>query len=378
MKKMVSVYIAIYLIIGFCLPALAAPIAPDILAPAAVLMEKETGQILFEKDADTPRLPASVTKVMTLLLAMEAIERGSLRLDEKVTISLNAQNMGGSQVYMAEGEQYTVEEILKSVVIASGNDAAVALAEHMAGSEETFVGRMNEKASELGMNNTFFRDCTGLADEGHATSARDIAIMSRALLGYPQIKKYTTVWMDTLRGGTFGLNNTNKLIRFYPGASGLKTGSTSKAGFCLSGSAEREGMELIAVILGADSSASRFEEARALLDFGFANFSVLEVTPDEALTPVPVLLGKKPEVLLALQGQVRVLVEKNAQNTLTKEVVLSENVQAPVMQGQKIGELTVKSGHDILTNVDIVAVEDVGKLSAMDIFGQMIKMFFLS
>ncbi len=358
--------------------ALAAPAAPGITAPSAILMEKETGQVLFEKAPDTARLPASVTKVMTMLLVMEAIDRGSLRLDEKVSISRTAHNMGGSQVYLAEGEQYTVEELLKAVVIASGNDAAVALAEHMAGSEETFVGRMNDKAVELGMTNTFFRDCTGLSDEGHVTTARDIALMSRALLKHEDIKKYSTIWMDTLRNGAFGLNNTNKLIRFYPGATGLKTGSTSKARFCLSGTAERGGMELIAVILGADSSDNRFADARTLLDFGFANYTVAPVMPDEVFQTIPVLLGKQAEVLPELQSKQHVLVEKNAANTLTKEVTLAEDVQAPVEKGQMLGELVVKSGDKELTRVPIVAAEAVARVGTMDIFGRMAKRFFAS
>ncbi len=374
-KKVFCLCLAVIL---FTVNALAAPAAPAISAPSAILVEKETGQVLFDKDADIPRLPASVTKVMTLLLVMEALDRGNLHLDEKVSISRTAHGMGGSQVFLAEGEQYTVEELLKAVVIASGNDAAVALAEHMAGSEETFVGRMNDKAVELGMTNTHFRDCTGLSDEGHATSARDIAHMSRALLQYPLIKKYSTIWMDSLRGGTFGLNNTNKLVRFYPGATGLKTGSTSKARFCLSGSAERGGMELVAVILGADTSDHRFEDARTLLDFGFANYTIAAVFPDDVLKPVPVLLGKSAEVQPQMKSNEHVLVEKNAVNSLVKEVTLSEDVTAPVEAGQKLGELVVKQGDQVLSTVDIVAAEAVPKLTTMDIFGRLARRFFVS
>ncbi|MDR3206715.1 MAG: D-alanyl-D-alanine carboxypeptidase [Oscillospiraceae bacterium] len=352
---------------------------PNVTAPAAILIERETGLVLYEKEADTRRLPASVTKVMTLLLVMEALDRGSMRLDEKVSISRNAHNMGGSQVFLGEGEQYTAEELVKSVVIASGNDAAVALAEHMAGSEETFVGRMNQRAAELGMNNTFFRDCTGLSDGDHMTTARDIAIMSRELLSHPLIKNYSTIWMDSLREGTFILNNTNKLIRFYPGATGLKTGSTSQALFCLSGSAQRDGMELIAVILGASSSADRFDDARALLDFGFANYALAPaVTPEVTLTPVKVLLGKVSQVPVKADGQPQVLTEKGAAAGLTRAVTLAEDVAAPVEAGQKLGELTVKSGDRVLAVLPLVAAEPVAKMGLWDIYGHMMKRFFMA
>ena len=379
MKKISAVCMCAALLAGQFCPALAIePVPPAVSSPSLLLMEKQTGRVLYEKDADTPRLPASVTKVMTLLLVMEAIDKGTLRLDEKINISANAQNMGGSQVYLAEGEQYAAEDLIKSVVIASGNDAAVALAEYLAGSEATFVGRMNERAAQLGMSNTHFLDCTGLSDEGHLTSARDIATMSRELLKYPLIKKYTTVWMDSLRDGTFGLNNTNKLIRFYPGATGLKTGSTSRAGFCLSATAERAGMELIAVVMAAGTSAQRFEEAKLLLDFGFANYTIAEAAPAEPLKNVPVLLGKAPEVPTALKQQEFVLVGKGEAKDLVSEVTLTEDVEAPVEAGQVLGELTVKSGDTLLITVPIVAAESVARLSALDIFGQLVRRFFLS
>lgn len=374
-KKTLCVFLAVLMFGG---SALAAPAAPGVSAPSAILMEKETGNILFEKDADTPRPPASVTKIMTVLLVMEAIDKGTLRLDETVTISRNAQDMGGSQVYLAEGEQYTVHELLKAVVVASGNDAAVALAEHMSGSEETFVGRMNEKAAELGMTNTFFRDCTGLYTEGHYTTARDIAVMSRALLRYPGIRDYTTIWMDTLRGGTFGLNNTNRLIRYYPGATGLKTGSTSIAKYCLSGTAERDGMELIAVILAADTSDNRFNDARALLDFGFANYTLIAAYPDEVPRPVPVILGKTSAVQPQITGDTRVLVEKAQLSQITRQLVMVEDVHAPVEEGQKLGELILTCGDEVLANVPIVAAEAVERLSLFDIFRRIAAEFFVS
>ncbi|MDR0380722.1 MAG: D-alanyl-D-alanine carboxypeptidase [Oscillospiraceae bacterium] len=356
--------------------AAAAPAAPSVSAPAALLMEKETGQILFAKNPDTPRAPASVTKVMTLLLAMEALERGALRLDELVTVSRASQNMGGSQVFLAEGEQYTVDDLLKAVVIASGNDAAVALAEHMAGSEEVFVARMNERAAQLGMTGTVFLDCTGLRGGGHVSTARDIALMSRALLAHPEIRDYTTVWTDSLRDGSFILNNTNRLIRTYPGATGLKTGSTSLARFCLSATAERNGMELIAVILGADTSAQRFEDAHTLLDFGFAHYTLAAAFPDEVLRPVPVLLGRQAEVQPRLLSDTRVLVEKEQLDALRRDVDLSEDVRAPVQAGQKLGELRVCLGERVLARVPIVAAESVARLTWFDLVTRMARTIY--
>jgi D-alanyl-D-alanine carboxypeptidase (penicillin-binding protein 5/6) len=238
---------------------------------------------------------------------------------------------------------------------------------------------MNQRAAELGMNNTFFRDCSGLSDTDHMTTARDIAVMARALLGYPLIKNYSTIWMDSLRGGTFILNNTNKLIRFYPGATGLKTGSTSRALFCLAGSAERDGMELIAVILGAPSSADRFDDARALLDFGFANYALAPaVTPEVTLSPVKVILGKESEVRVKADGQTQVLVEKGSAAGLVREAALAGDVAAPVEAGQKLGELTVKSGDQVLLTLPLVAAGSVEKMGLWDIYGGVLKRFFMS
>ncbi len=378
MKRFLCVLLVLALLPLAAIPALAAPVMPDTSAPSVLLMEKETGKILYEKEADKKLTPASVTKIMTLLLVMEALERGSLRLDEQVTVSRNAQGMGGSQVYLAEGEKYTVNELIKAAAIASGNDAAVALAEHLAGSEETFVGRMNERAVELGMTNTTFLDCTGLSDAGHLTTARDIAIMSRQMMLYhPAIKEYTTIWRDTLRNGTFGLDNTNRLIRFYDGATGLKTGSTSTAKFCVSATAERDGMELIAVIMAADSSDKRWDDARTLLDYGFANYKLMASYPEEVMLPVPVILGVKDEVQPELLDSRRILVEKTLANSLVKETTLAENVHAPVEKGQTLGELTIKAGDEVLANVPIVASEAVAKLTFWQILGQMFGVLFV-
>ena len=279
MKKCAAALVAAVLLI---LPAAAVSGGPAVEAGSAILMEKETGTVLYEANAHDKLEPASVTKVMTLLLVMEAIDDGRLKMEDMVTVSAQAASMGGSQVYLKEGEQMTVHDMLKAVAVVSGNDAAVALAEHIAGSEEGFVERMNRRAAELGMADTTFINCTGLPAAGHLTSAYDIAVMSRALLAHPGIREFTTIWMDSVRDGQFQLANTNKLIRFYEGATGLKTGFTDSALYCLSATAERDGMELIAVVMKCPTSEKRFEGAKALLNFGFANYTLLDVHPDPA------------------------------------------------------------------------------------------------
>ncbi len=291
------------LLAAFALCVSAAAVGPAVSCPSALLMEKQTGTVLFAQDEHTPREPASVTKIMTLLLVMEAIDSGALSYDDVVTGSAHAAGMGGSQIWLKENEQMTVRDLLKAVCIVSGNDAAVALAEHLAGSEDAFVERMNARAQELGMNDTHFVNCTGLPAERHLTSAYDIALMSRELiLRHPDIRQFTTVWMDSLRGGESMLVNTNKLIRFYDGATGLKTGSTGSAGYCLSATAEKNGMELIAVVLKGKTSDERFSDAKSLLNYGFSTWSLVTVTPDEVLPPVPVIhpaggkdAGKRPD-----------------------------------------------------------------------------------
>lgn len=352
--------------------------APDLGVPSAILMEKETGTILFGLNEREARQPASVTKVMTLLIIMEALDGGIIKIDDKVPVSGYAQNMGGSQVYMHEGEEYAVSDMIKAIVIASGNDACVAMAEYLSGSEETFVGRMNERAAELGMTDTVFKNCNGLPEDGHVTSARDIALMSRELLmNHPGIKDYTTIWMDSLRDGTFTLANTNKLVRFYQGATGLKTGSTSTAKYCLSGTAERDGMELIAVILGADTSDIRFAAARKLLDFGFANYQLVPAYPDQVPNPVPVILGTMPEVVPEIAERSNLLVEKRQVKGLEKTVALAESLQAPVEKGQKLGEVTVKYEGQTLAVIPITAADSVPRLTFWQILGKMLKLFLM-
>lgn len=350
------------------LPAAAAAGAPQIEAGAAVLMEKETGSVLYESNAHDKLEPASVTKIMTLLLVMEAVDSGQISMQDVVTVSAHAASMGGSQVYLSEGEQMTVEDMVKAVAVVSGNDAAVALAEHIAGSEEGFVERMNRRAAELGMEDTNFVNCTGLPAAGHLTSAYDIALMSRALIGHPSIREYTTIWMDTIRDGQFQLSNTNKLVRFYDGCTGLKTGFTDSALYCLSATAEREGMELIAVVLKSPTSQQRFNAASALLNFGFANYTLLDVRPDEALPPVEVKLGTAAQVQPILGESSRILVEKGELNQVTTQVRLAEDVEAPVEPGQKLGEVAVIVGGEERQTLPLVADQGVERLTIPGIF----------
>lgn len=360
------------LLAAFALCVSAAAVGPAVSCPSALLMEKQTGTVLFAQDEHTPREPASVTKIMTLLLVMEAIDSGALSYDDVVTGSAHAAGMGGSQIWLKENEQMTVRDLLKAVCIVSGNDAAVALAEHLAGSEDAFVERMNARAQELGMNDTHFVNCTGLPAERHLTSAYDIALMSRELiLHHPDIRQFTTVWMDSLRGGESMLVNTNKLIRFYDGATGLKTGSTGSAGYCLSATAEKNGMELIAVVLKGKTSDERFSDAKSLLNYGFSTWSLVTVTPDEVLPPVPVMLGVRGTVQPVLTSENTLLVEKTLANGLTKEVALAESVAAPVYADDTLGQLTVRDAvGNTVAELPILAGEDVGHVTFVQMLGR--------
>lgn len=339
--------------------------ALELSAPSAILMEKATGTVLYAEAEHEPREPASVTKVMTLLLTMEAIDSGALSYDDTVTGSAHAASMGGSQIWLKEGEQMTVRDLLKAVCIVSGNDAAVALGEHLSGSEEAFVERMNRRAQELGMNDTHFVNCTGLPAEGHLTSAHDIAVMSRELiLRHPDIRQFTTTWMDSLRGGESMLVNTNKLIRFYEGATGLKTGSTDTAKNCLSATAERDGMELIAVVMKAPTSDARFEDAKALLNYGFANYALVTVTPESALTPLPVTLGEHESVQPVLTKDNTLLLDKARASGLTQTLTLPESVPAPVAEGDTLGELTLTDADGVtVATLPILAGESVAHVT---------------
>ena len=351
--------------------------ALEVSAPSALLMEKETGTVLYEKDPHAKLEPASVTKIMTILLTMEAIDRGQLTPDTLVTASAHACSMGGSQIWLREREQMSVSDMLKAVCVVSANDCAVALAEHIAGSEETFVEQMNQRAAELGMDDTHFVNATGLPAEGHLTSAWDIALMSRELiLHHPTIRDYTTIWMDTLRGGASSLVNTNKLIRFYPGATGLKTGSTDAARYCLSATAEQNGMELISVILKAPTSQQRFDDARALLDHGFATYALHQVEPAEPLAPIPVHLGTADTVQPVLGEGSALLLEKSKAGELGQRVMLTEWVDAPVAAGQRLGTLSVTSGETVLAEIPLVAGESVERLTYSQLLVQLLKTAF--
>ena len=376
MKKLAAALVAALLL---AVPARAAAAPPSVDAGAAVLVEKETGTVLYEQNAHDKLEPASVTKIMTLLLVMEAIDNGSLSREDVVTVSAYAASMGGSQVYLKEGEQMSVHDLLKAVAVASGNDASVALAEHLAGSEEAFVQRMNQRAAELGMTDTCFVNCTGLPAAGHLTSAYDIALMSRELiLNHPAIREYTTIWMDSLRDGQFQLANTNKLIRFYEGATGLKTGSTDAAGYCLSATAERDGMELIAVVLKCPSSDVRSAAASSLLNYGFANYTLMDVYPSQALPPVDVLLGESETVQPVLSTSSRILVEKSMVDQVTTQLELCQDVEAPVEAGQKLGQMTVWVGDQQLQSIPIVADSAVERLTVPGIFARLLKTLFMA
>ena len=345
----------------------------DVNAKSALLMDAATGTVLFEKNAHEALAPASVTKIMTMLLIMEAIDSGSIGYDDMVTASESAAAKGGSQVYLKAGEQMAVSEMLKSIAVSSANDCACAMAEHLSGSEGAFVDRMNERARELGMEDTHFVNCTGLDDSPeaaqHRTSAYDIALMSRELLTrHPDIKKYTTIWMDTIRNGAFGLSNTNKLIRFYPGATGLKTGFTSGAGYCLSASAMRDGMELIAVVMGAETSQARNAACKSLLDYGFANFAVVSPDLSDCENQIPVRLGKDAGVSAVPEADMALLIDKAQKSGVTSEVTLEPTVTAPVSRGQRLGTLTVKSGDLVLKEVPLVAAQAVERLSYGEIY----------
>ncbi len=341
----------------------------EISAPSAILIEKETGTVIYEKEPDMVLEPASVTKVMTILLIVEAIERGDMTLDETVTCSARAASMGGSQVYLKEGEQMTLHDMLKSIVVSSANDAAVAVAEHMCGSEAGFVSLMNSRAAELGMTNTNFNNCTGLMDDPeHVTTARDISIMSRELISHDMIKEYTTIWTDTIRGGEFGLSNTNKLVRFYVGATGLKTGFTNRSMYCLSATAERDGVEYIAVIMHGETSAQRFEDAKTLLSYGFANYTLADTAPSEILPPVPVVLGKSKTVQPVASDIQKVLIPKANAGDIRCDIELCDDISAPVYAGDILGSATVYCGDEIIYSYDLKAADTVQKLSFFEIF----------
>ena len=374
MRRLVSFLLVVTMLLSFPVAA-----ATEVPAKSGCLMDIQTGTVLYEQNADTPLAPASVTKVMTMLLVMEAIDGGRVSLKDKVTASEAAAAKGGSQIYLKVGEQMTVEEMLKSVAVSSANDCACALAEHIAGSEAAFVEMMNARAGELGMKNTHFVNCTGLDDseeaKNHRTTARDIAIMSRELLkNHPSVTQYTTIWMDTVRDGTFGLSNTNKLVRFYPGATGLKTGFTSGAGYCLSASAERDGFGLIAVVMGAETSKDRFNACKGLLDQGFASYTLIDPRPEGVLS-VPVKLGGLDAVTVTPMEDTKLLIDKGQKGSVTVKTELDPDVTAPVSKGQRLGTMTVACGEQVLKEIPLVAEEAVPRLTFWQIFGKLFQQF---
>ena len=366
MRRTVWFLVAVAMLVGL-LPLCANAVELNVAGKSALLMDVATGTVLYESNAHAPLAPASVTKVMTMLLIMEAIDTGKIRWDDMVTASETAAAKGGSQIYLKVGETMSVADMVKSIAVSSANDCACAMAEHIAGSESAFVDRMNSRAKELGMHDTHFVNCTGLDDDDaakeHLTSAHDIALMSRELLkNHPDIKKYTTIWMDTVRDGSFGLSNTNKMIRFYTGATGLKTGFTSSAGYCLSASAERDGLELIAVVMGCETSQDRFAACKSMLDYGFANFAL--VSPQMTEQPaVPVKLGREKTATAVPGENASLLIDKSQRDLVTTEISLEECVTAPVSRGQRLGTMTVRAGEQILAQIPLVAEKSVSRLT---------------
>ena len=348
----------------------------DIKAKSAVLLEPNTGKILYEQNADEPLPPASITKIMSLLLVMEALDRGDFTLETVVNASEHACSMGGSQIWLEPGEGMTVHDLLKATVIASANDACVALGELVAGSEEGFVELMNSRAKELGMNSTTFKNCTGLDAEGHITTANDVAIMSGELIKHDLIKDYSTVWMDTLRDGKSELVNTNKLVRFYKGTTGLKTGTTSVAKYCLSATAEREGLSLVAVVMAGETSTDRFEGAKKLLDFGFANFSFSQIGAELRETEIPVLKGEKKTLKIKATEELSLLAQKSAKNDIKRETEWNKNITAPIKKGQTVGYVNIYNGEENIGKIPIRATESIKQRTFGLSFGKILKGLF--
>ena len=379
MKKLLRIII-LSALFALCLPGLSVPASAEawmqgddlaIGAPSAALMEKETGRLIYEKNSHERLFPASVTKVMTMLLIVEDIESGKAQLTDTVTASERAASFGGSCVYLEAGEQMSVSDMLKCIAVVSANDCAVAMAEHLSGSESLFVDRMNRRAEELGMKDSHFTNCSGLFDDGdHYTSAYDVALMSRELVKHDMIKDFTTIWMDSIRGGEFELSNTNKLVHSYPGCTGLKTGYTSSAMYCLAATAERDGVEYIAVVMHAESSESRNRDARTLLDVGFANYSLCPLRMEQPLPEVKVELGRAEGVSLEYGGEAYALVEGKGQ-TPEYDLRLKKTVQAPVRAGEALGELTVRIRGQVVETVPILAAEDVERVGFFGLFGRL-------
>ena len=373
MKRLLSLFLCILL----CLPTTAFAEAPlELSAKSALLMERSTGTILFEKSSHDQLPPASVTKIMTMLLVMEALDNGQYTLDDLVPVSDFAASMGGSQVFLEPNEQMSVHDMLKAVAVASGNDAAVALAEYTAGSHEGFVAKMNERAKQLGMNDTNFINCNGLDEAGHVTSAHDIALMSREIMRHPKIFEYTTIWMDSLRNGEFGLVNTNKLVRFYQGATGLKTGSTSVAGFCISATAKRDGMDLIAVVMGSPTNKVRFQDAMALLNYGYSISALYKDENTEPLPMMPVKGGVEEEATLIYKEPFRYLdIWGNNLSLIEKTISLPEYVEAPIKRGDAVGEVVYTLDGKRIGSISILSDVTIEEAKYKDYLYKVVKQF---
>lgn len=375
LKRITAILVMLSLTVSLSFGAESTQVTTDVSAeivkaPSAILIEQSTGQVLYELDADKKLPIASVTKTMTMLLIMEAIDSGKIKYTDMVSTSEHAASMGGSQVFLEVGEQLSVDEMLKSIAVSSGNDAAVAMAEHISGTETAFVEQMNKRAKEIGAKNTHFINCNGLNEtEEHYSTARDVAIISAELLRHSDILKYTTIWMDTIRDGKFGLSNTNKLIRFYEGANGIKTGSTSTAKYCLSASAKRDNMTLIAVVLGAESTADRFGSASRLLDYGFANYSLAGDSSYKAKLPkLKVKGGTSDTAEVEINGPLSAVVKKGNQDKINVKVKIKNSVSAPVKKGDKVGEAVFYISGEELLRKDVVAKSDVPKITVMKMF----------
>lgn len=373
MKKIISVLLCFLMIMPLSVRAFAQnnTLTDSLTAKSVVLMEMSSGEILLSKNPDEKLPPASITKIMTMLLVMEALDSGKIKLDDIVTTSKNASSKGGSQIWLKEGEQMTVNDMLKATAIGSANDACTALGEHIAGGETEFVAMMNSRAKELGMNNTNFENPSGLDDttENHYSTARDVAIMSCELMKHEKIKEYTTTWMDSLRNGETELVNTNRLVRFYEGTTGVKTGTTSKAGYCVSASAKRDGMELVAVVLGSDNSTERFEDAKKLLNWGFANYTVYQPTVDSSLiTNVNVLYGKENVISPVTKDIKPILIKKGTEDKIGQRVDICLDVEAPVEKGQKLGTVYFETDGETLASCPIISENYVERRNWLFVF----------
>lgn len=373
LKRCIAIFLAVILLVPLCTVGTSALSEEELSSPSAILIEPTTNKILFEKNAYEERACASITKVMTLLLVMEAIEEGKISYDDVVTTSEHAKSMGGSDIWLEVGEQMTVHEMIKATAVASANDAAVALAEYLCGTEDEFVAKMNERAKELKMENTVFKNCNGLDEEGHLTCAYDVALMSAELMKHEKIFEYTTIWIDTLRDGETQIVNTNKLLKSYDGITGLKTGTTGDAGSCISATATRDGLSLCAVVLGATTGTERFKDAATLLDYGFANYEMLKFDADTAqLSEIKVTNGMKDSVKLQCTGNTDMIVGKGSADKVEQNIELKESLEAPVKKGQKAGTLTFTLDGNTVSQFDIVTAEEVSKITFSAVFCELL------